>query len=97
MRGRLVLAIVAVVVIALLVFFFAVKPKRDELAEVRAQIEAEEARTVQLRTELARLQAIQASAAARSLKALAIRSIALQLPSSFRPCSDSCVKRSQSL
>lgn len=61
-RGRLILAIVAVLLISLLVYFFAIKPKRDELAEVRAEIVAEEARTVQLRTELARLQALQARA-----------------------------------
>ncbi len=61
-RGRLVLAIVAVIVVSLLVFFFAIKPKRDELAEVRAEIAAEEARTIQLRTELERLQALQANA-----------------------------------
>ncbi len=61
-RGRLILAIIAVVVISLLVFFFAVKPKREELAEVRADVAAEEARTVQLRTELQRLQALQENA-----------------------------------
>lgn len=61
-RSRLVLAIIAVIVISLLVFFFAVKPKREELAEVRADVAAEEARTVQLRTELQRLQALQENA-----------------------------------
>lgn len=62
MRGRMVLAIIAVVIVALLVFFFAVKPKRDELAQIRADVAAEEARTVQLRTELERLQALQENA-----------------------------------
>lgn len=62
MRGRLVLAIVAVVVVCLLVFFLAVQPKRNELADVRTQIEAENARTVQLQAELERLQALQANA-----------------------------------
>ncbi len=62
MRGRLILAIVAVFVICLLVFFFAVQPKRNELADVRAQIDAENARTVQLQAELERLQALQANA-----------------------------------
>lgn len=62
MRGRLILAIVAVVVVCLLVFFFAVQPKRNELADVRTQIEAENARTIQLQAELQRLQALQENA-----------------------------------
>ena len=62
MRGRLVIAILGAVIVCLLVFFFAVKPKRDELSDVREQIETENARTVQLQTELERLQALQANA-----------------------------------
>lgn len=61
-RGRLVLAVLAVAVVCLLVFFLAVQPKRNELAEVRAQVEEENARTVQLETELERLQALQENA-----------------------------------
>lgn len=62
MRGRLILAIVAAAVVCLLVFFFAVQPKRNELADLRAQVEAENAKTVQLQAELQRLQALQENA-----------------------------------
>lgn len=61
-RGRLVIAIVAAIIVCLLVYFFAVNPKRSELAEVRAQVESENARTLQLQAELERLQALQARA-----------------------------------
>lgn len=64
MRGRagLIVAIIGALVFNLLVYLFVVNPKRSELAEVRSTIEAERARTVQLQTELERLQALQENA-----------------------------------
>lgn len=61
MRGssRLVIAIAISLLVLLLVFFFVIRPKRAELAEVRAQIEAEEQRTQSLQAELNRLRALQ--------------------------------------
>lgn len=61
-RGRLIMAVIAVILISVLVFFLAVQPKRDQLKEVRNQIVAEQARTVQLQAELERLQALQENA-----------------------------------
>ena len=64
MRGRsaLILAIVGALLFNVLIYFFVVNPKRNELAQVRADVEAERARTVTLQTELERLQALQADA-----------------------------------
>ena len=64
MRGRtaLILAIVGALLFNVLIYFFVVNPKRNELARVRAEVEDERARTVQLQTELERLQALQADA-----------------------------------
>jgi Tfp pilus assembly protein PilO len=51
-----------VVVILVAFFFFFIKPRQEDLAQVREDIEAEEARTFQLQSELARLQELQANA-----------------------------------
>ena len=61
-RTRLILVIVATLLACLALYWFFVKPQRSELAEVRAQVEAEEVRTAQLRAELQRLQDLQANA-----------------------------------
>ncbi|MFP5353158.1 MAG: type 4a pilus biogenesis protein PilO [Actinomycetota bacterium] len=61
-RTRLVLSILGVIVVLIVFFFLFLKPRQDELATVREDIEAEETRTVQLRAELARLQDLQANA-----------------------------------
>jgi Tfp pilus assembly protein PilO len=61
-RGRLVVAILAVIVLLALIFFFIVNPRREELNQLRADITAEEQRTQQLEAELARLQALEANA-----------------------------------
>lgn len=62
MRGRLILAILGVIAVLLLIFFFVVNPRRNELSEVRAQVEAEEQRTIQLQAELDRLRELEANA-----------------------------------
>ena len=61
-RGRLILAILGVLVVLALVFFFVVNPRRNELNDLRVQVEQEEQRTQQLQTELARLRALEANA-----------------------------------
>lgn len=61
-RSRLIIAGVIAFLVVLLVFLFLVRPKRNELTEVREQVVAEEQRTTQLRLELQRLQALQEDA-----------------------------------
>lgn len=61
-RTRLILAVLAVVVVAVAFFFLFVRPRQQELATVREDIEAEESRTIQLQAELNRLQDLQANA-----------------------------------
>ena len=61
-RARLVLSILAVIVVLLAFFFFFIRPRQQDLAAVRESIEAEEARTLQLQSELQRLQELQANA-----------------------------------
>jgi Tfp pilus assembly protein PilO len=61
-RGRLILAILGVLVALALVFFLVVNPRRNELSDLRVQVEQEEQLTQQLQTELARLQALEANA-----------------------------------
>jgi Tfp pilus assembly protein PilO len=61
-RGRLIGAIAIGVVVCALFYLFALGPKRSTLSQVRTDIEAEEARTVQLQAELTRLQGLQENA-----------------------------------
>lgn len=61
-RTRLILSILGVLVILFAFFFFFIRPRQQNLAEVRADVEAEEARTLQLQAELERLQDLQANA-----------------------------------
>ena len=61
-RSRMILAILGVIAVLAAFFFFFIRPRQGELADVRAAVEAEEARTVQLNSELARLQDLQANA-----------------------------------
>jgi Tfp pilus assembly protein PilO len=55
-RARLILAIAAVLVVCVAFFFLFVRARMTELNTVREEIAAEEARTLQLQSELARLQ-----------------------------------------
>lgn len=61
-RSRLIIAIVVGVVVCLLFYVFAIRPRKSELSDVRGQIGAEEAKTAQLRTQLQQLQALQKDA-----------------------------------
>ena len=57
-RSRLLAVIAATLAVLLLFYFFMIRPRKAELAEVKVQVEAEENRTGQLRLELARLEAL---------------------------------------
>lgn len=61
-RTRLILSILGVVVILGAFFLLFIRPRQQELTRVRGEVEAEEARTVQLQSELQRLQDLQANA-----------------------------------
>ncbi len=61
-RSRLVIAIAGMLVLLLLAYFFLIRPRKAELAEVKVQVEAEETRTEQLRLELAQLEALRDNA-----------------------------------
>ncbi len=58
-RARMILAIVGVVLLAVLTYFLLIRPRQNELDQVRTNIETEEARTSQLQAELQRLQDLQ--------------------------------------
>lgn len=61
-RARLGLTIGGVLLVLLLFFMLIIRPARGELAELRLQAEAEEARTNTLQVELQRLQALRDNA-----------------------------------
>lgn len=61
-RTRLILAVVVAVLAVLLAFFFLIRPRQSELADVQAQVETEENLTITLRAQLARLQELQRNA-----------------------------------
>lgn len=61
-RTRLILSVLGVLVVLAAFFFFFIRPRQDELASVRADIESEQQRTIQLQAELQRLQDLQANA-----------------------------------
>lgn len=61
-RTRTILTIVVLLIAALLVFMFMIRPRQAELAEVKEEIEVEESRTAQLQAELRRLQELQENA-----------------------------------
>ena len=57
-RSRLIVTIAGALAVLLLFYFFMIRPRKSELAEVKAQVEVEEQKTTQLRLELARLEAL---------------------------------------
>lgn len=61
-RTRLILAILGVLVLLIAFFYFFIRPRQAELTQVREDIETEQSRTVQLQSELKRLQDLQANA-----------------------------------
>lgn len=58
-RARFILAIVVVAIVCIAFFFLFVRARQGELKQVNEEIVAEENRTIQLRSELARLQELQ--------------------------------------
>ena len=61
-RARMILTAVASVLVLVAFFFLFIKPRQNELGRVRDEVEQEETRTVSLRSELRRLQALQENA-----------------------------------
>ena len=61
-RARMIFTAVASVLVLVAFFFLFIKPRQSELGKVREEVEQEEARTVSLRSELRRLQALQENA-----------------------------------
>jgi Tfp pilus assembly protein PilO len=61
-RARMILTILASVLVLAAFFFLFIRPRQSELGKVRKEVEQEEARTVSLRSELRRLQALQENA-----------------------------------
>jgi Tfp pilus assembly protein PilO len=58
----MILTVVASALVLAAFFFLFIKPRQNELGEVKDDVEAEQTRTVQLRSELRRLQALQENA-----------------------------------
>ena len=61
-RSRFILVIAAVVAMAALMYYFAIRPRQGELGRVRADVASEENRTQELQSELTRLQGLQENA-----------------------------------
>ena len=61
-RARMIFTAVASVLVLVAFFFLFIKPRQNELGRVRDEVEQEEIRTVSLRSELRRLQALQENA-----------------------------------
>lgn len=61
-RARMILTVVASALVLAVFFFLFIKPRQTELGQVKDDVEAEQTRTVQLRSELRRLQALQENA-----------------------------------
>ena len=58
-RTRLILAIVGAVLVVLLAYFLAIRPRQSELADVKAQVASEETLRLQLQADLDRLRALE--------------------------------------
>jgi Tfp pilus assembly protein PilO len=61
-RARMILTAVASLLVLVAFFFLFIRPRQTELGKVRDEVKQEEARTVSLRSELRRLQALQENA-----------------------------------
>ena len=59
---KIILSSVGVVLVMALMFFFLISPRKGQLAEAREQVDAAEAETVVLETELTRLEGLKAQA-----------------------------------
>lgn len=74
-RARYVLAILAAVVVSVAFYFLFIRARQGELSDVRAQVETEEARTVELQATLQRLQGLQENAAQFEARLAEIREL----------------------
>lgn len=74
-RARLILAVVAALAVCVAFYFLFVRSRQGELAEVRAQIDEEQARTVELEATLSRLEGLQANAAKLEARLAEIREL----------------------
>ena len=61
-RTRLLATIAGALAVLLLFYFFMIRPRKSELAAVKAEVAVEEQQTAQLRLELARLEALRDNA-----------------------------------
>ena len=61
-RTRMILAIVAAVLVVVLFYVFAIRPRSAELADLRTQVEQENAKTAQLNLQLDHLRELQENA-----------------------------------
>ncbi len=74
-RARLILAVVAALAVCVAFYFLFVRSRQGELAEVRVQIDEEQARTVELEATLSRLEGLQANAARLEARLAEIREL----------------------
>jgi Tfp pilus assembly protein PilO len=74
-RARLILAIVAALLVSVAFYFLFIRSRQGELSDVRADIEAEEAKTVELEATLSRLQGLQENAAKFEARLAEIREL----------------------
>ena len=74
-RARLILAIVAALLVSVAFYFLFVRSRQGQLSEVQGEIEAEEAKTVELEATLSRLQGLQANAAKFEARLAEIRQL----------------------
>ncbi|MDQ3660152.1 MAG: type 4a pilus biogenesis protein PilO [Actinomycetota bacterium] len=61
-KTKMILSVVGVIAVGAAIFFFAIKPRQDELGKVRNQVSREEDRTQSLEAELAHRQQLQKNA-----------------------------------
>jgi Tfp pilus assembly protein PilO len=74
-RARLILAIVAALLVSVAFYFLFVRSRQGQLSEVQTEIDAEEAKTVELEATLSRLQGLQANAARFEARLAEIREL----------------------
>jgi Tfp pilus assembly protein PilO len=74
-RARVVLAIIAVVLVSVAFYFLFVRSRQEQLSDVRAEIDAEDAKTVELEAALSRLQGLQENAAKLEARLAEIREL----------------------
>jgi Tfp pilus assembly protein PilO len=74
-RGKFILVILAALVVCGAFYFTFIRGRQGELADVRTQVDAEEAKTVELQTTVQRLQALEENAAQLEARLANIREL----------------------